>query len=76
MAIDKANPICKAKLVYQIEDLAADTGYRKTTRTFSNLQSAAEDQNIYDGLAAVGELLDATSVNIMRVDESQLVKTE
>lgn len=71
MAIVTANTETKAKLVYR------KTGEEnETSRTFSNLVSGVQNQNLYDGLAAVAGLIDAdadTGLAIVRVDENTLI---
>ena len=73
MAIIQTNKVSKAKLAYQIDGTGADPINK--TKTMSNLVSGVSDQNLYNGLAALAQMINAndSGVAIKRVDEYELV---
>ena len=73
MAIIQTNKVSKAKLAYQIDGSDADPINR--TKTLGNLASGVSDANLYAGLSALAQMINANAsgVALKRVDEYELV---
>lgn len=73
MAIVQANATSKAKLVYQIDVPDADPINK--TKTLSNIVSGVNNTNLYNGLSALAQMINANAsgVTIRKVDEYDLI---
>lgn len=73
MAIVQANTTSKAKLVYQIDGDGPDPINK--TKTLSNIVSGVNNTNLYNGLTALAQMINANDagVTVRKIDEYDLI---